>query len=281
MCGRGIVIFALGHPYYGRYAYNLALTIKAVEDITIALISDESGISHLNTKQRSLFDQHIEHKVDMTADCSAKLWAYDLSPFDQTIVLDADMLWLPKNKPSQLFDSLTGIPFTAITEGDTDKPAGHYFFWADAQEIREKYSVEKIHQWRTEVMYFEKSELAEGLFKDAKKIYRNHGLKTVKEFAGVVPDEMAINISAAIHHVEPHQLNWQPSYWPQLYQNHIPDYGTLYDRYYLLSVGGNHNADNVKLLYNNIMKAQASKLGLQHLFPLWSKNTFLEQRRKS
>jgi len=276
----GILIFALGHPYFGRYAFNLAVTIKAVENIAIALVHDSTSITHLDEQQLAIFDQLIPS--DLPANCGAKLHAYDLSPFDKTLVLDADMLWLPLHKPSELFDQLSGIEFTGITEGSTDKPSSNYFFWASVEEIRDKYKLDGvIYQWRTEVMYFEKSEKIKKIFSEAISINKNHGLSKVKEFAEGVPDELAINIATAKHGIGPHTHNWQPSFWPQMHGNQIPQADTLYREYYLLSAGGNMNTENTKQLYNRIVQAQAPKVGLSFCFPLQSKYQFLTERRKS
>jgi len=280
MLEKGILIFALGHPAYGHYAFNLAVTIKAVEDIPIAVVHDESALSHLSDQQLSIFDKKIPSSIK--PGCGAKLHAYDLSPFEKTLLLDADMLWLPQRNPSELFESLKGIEFTGITEGSTDNPSSHYFFWAEVEEMREKYHITGvIHQWRTEVVYFERSEKVSDMFELAKRIHSNHGLSKIKSFAEGVPDELGINIAAAKYEFSPHDPDWKPSYWPQLFQNQIPEYGTLYRQYYLLSVGGNINTENVKKLYNQIVKAQAPKVGLSHAFPLQSKHYFLLERRKS
>lgn len=276
---KGVIVFALGHPQYGRLAFNLAVSIKAMEDIPIAVVHDSTGLAHLSEAQVKLFDMVIP--CDLEAGCGAKLHAYEFSPFDHTLLLDADMVWLPRRMPSELFKELEGVEFTGITEGDTDNPSGQYFFWADVAEVKEKYGVQKMHQWRTEVLYFEKSDKVEKMFKDAIDIHSNHGLSTVKKFAEGVPDEMSINISAGMNDIEPHLKRWQPSYWPQMFANRIPEVGTLYRDYYLLSAGGNHTTDNVKQLYNNIIKAQAPKLSLTHSFPLQSKYNFLSNRRKS
>ena len=280
MLEKGILIFALGHPYYGRYAYNLAITLKAIEKVNIAVVHDSTSLSHLDDSQKSVFDTLIP--CDLKPGCGAKLHAYELSPFEKTLLLDADMLWLPVHSPSELFNELNGIEFTGITEGSTDNPSSHYFFWAQIEEIRSKYEITGcVHQWRTEVIYFERSEKVESVFKDAVSIHDNHGLSSVKEFAEGIPDELSINIAAAKHGVNPHKPNWQPSYWPQLYKNLIPNVSTLYRDFYLLSAGGNLNTENVKQLYNTIVKAQAPKIGHTHCFPLQSKYSFLKERRKS
>lgn len=280
MLEKGIIIFAIGHPYYGRYAFNLAITIKAVEDIPIAVVHDSTSLSHLDDSQKAVFDILIPS--ELKPGCGAKLNAYNLSPFDKTLLLDADMIWLPVHKPSELFEELSGVEFTGITEGSTDNLSSHYFFWAEVEEMRKKYEITgTIHQWRTEVLYFEKGEKIASVFEDALKINESHGLSKVKEFAEGIPDELSINIAAAKHEINPHKPNWQPSYWAQLFQNSIPQVDTLYRQYYLLSAGGNMTTENVKQLYNRIVKAQAPKLGLTHCFGLQSKHSFLPQRRKS
>lgn len=280
MLDKGIVIIAMGHPYYGRYAFNLAVTLKAAGECKIALVYNSSAISHLDQSQRGVFDYLIP--ADLPANCSAKLHAYRLSPFEKTLLLDADMVWLPVHQPEELFKELDGVEFTAITEGSTNNPSAHYFFWAEVEEIRQKYDIKgTIHQWRTEVMYFERSEKVENMFTDAIEIYKNHGLSKIKSFAEGIPDELAINIAAAKYEIDPHKPNWQPSYWPQMHQHRIPEPSTLYREYFLLSAGGNMNTDNTKKIYNNIVKAQSPKIGLSFAFGLQSKHNFLEERRKS
>lgn len=273
----GICIIATGSAFYGRCAYNLAVSIKAVENFPVALLWSGNSISHLNEQQRSIFDHVI--KIESEANCGAKLDVYESSPFSRTLYLDADMLWLPVKKPSELFAELEDVSFTAITEGDTDTPAGHYFFWANVDEIREKYKVDKIYQWRTEVMYFKKCKEVAKMFRDAKKIFRNHGLKSIKSFAGGVADEMAINISAAISGIDPHKPYWKPSYWPKLHRDELPT--SVPQEYYLLSLGGNAVAKTTEAYYNRIMKAQAPKVGHLHMFALQNKFAHLKEREKS
>lgn len=274
----GICIVAVGHAQYGRMAYNLAMTIKAVENIPIAVLYGGSGLQHLNENQKGIFDYIIE--MDAPQDCGAKLCVYDYSPFSKTLLLDADMLWLPRHKPSELFLELEGFPFTAITEGDSDNPAGHYFFWGDLEEIRSKYKVDKVYQWRTEVVYFEKSKKAASLFKLARKIHKNPGLKSVKKFGSGFPDELSINIACAVLGIEPHK-KWQPSYWPKMHRETVPPLTRLYEDYYLFSAGGNTAPPATQTFYNRLVKAQAPKVGRVHMFALQSKYTFLPERAKS
>lgn len=282
---RGILIFALGHPYYGRLAFNLAVTIKSVENISITVVRTERSLAHLSARQLSVFDQVIDLPEGVPVGCGAKLWANEVTPYAQTLLLDADMLWLPKKQPSELFDQLLGTTFTAITEGYYDYETGNhnihpkYFFWADPHEIKEKYKVKssKLYQWRSEVMYFEK---AGKLFKTAQKVFLNHGLSSHKEYATGVADELGINVGAAVHDIHPHVFNWQPSYWHLMGGGMIPDFQTLYGKWYLMSFGGNTATGASKKMYDRLVKAACYKTGFQHVFALQSKIDYLKERNK-
>lgn len=280
MLEQGIVVVATGHAQYGRMAWNLAVSIKAVENFPVAVLYSGVALGHLTEKQLKVFDHKIP--MDVVAGCGAKLSTYQYSPFKKTLVLDADMLWLPRKKPSELFTELDGVQFTGITEGDSDNPAGHYFFWANIDEIREQYKITgKVFQWRTEVMYFERSKAITSVFRDAIKIHKKPNLKTNKQFAGGVSDELAINIACAIHEVEPHVIKWQPSYWPKLHRGEVLPADQLYSKYYVFSAGGNSAPLTTQEFYNRLMKAQAPKIGQVHIFALQSKFSFLKEREKS
>jgi hypothetical protein len=236
-----------------------------------------AALSHLNERQREIFDYAIPALLE--PNCGAKLHAYEHSPFERTLVLDADMLWLPGKKPSELFAELEGVEFTCISEGNSDKPAGHYFFWAGLEEIRTRYNVKKVWQLRTEVMYFTKSPENEAVFADAVKVFAAPGLATIKKFAHGVPDELAMNIACAIHEVEPHRADWKPSYWARLHRDVIPEPAQLYRDYYLISAGGNHATPTLQKFYNSLVKAQARKVGHNPIFSLQDKFQFLNERR--
>lgn len=281
---KGFLIFALGHPYYGRLAYNLALSIKSVDQaVSIAVVRSDRSLAHLSDRQKEMFDIIIDVPDGVPHGCGAKLWANKITPFKKTVVLDADMLWVPKKTPDQLFSELDGIPFTAITEGYYDYDTGEsnaspeYYFWADPLEIKEKYKVDggKIYQWRSEVMYFEK---ADKIFTMARKVFNKPGLETMKQYATGVADELGINVACAVHGVNPHVFRWSPSYWHLLNGGIIPgfqDFG-----HYLVSFGSNFASGSSKKLYDRIVKVACYKLGLQHVFPLASKRDWLKERSK-
>lgn len=276
---RGILLVAIGHPIYGRYAYNLALTIKAVEpDMQICVVHNNKSMTHLSEQQRSIFDFE---RVDFTGGgfaCKTDL-AF-LSPFEETLFFDADMAWLPRKKPSDLFEELKDIEYTSITEGSTDDPNGRYYFWADIQEIRDKYKIEGIiYQWRSEVIYFKKTDKVIRLFDKAKEIYHNHGLSTAKKFGETVPDELAFNIACALQGVEPHVYKWCPSYWPRYHGNNL-SLESIYSKHYLLSCGSNYSTNDIKRVYDRVMRYAAQTMKTQYVFQLLNKKDLIPERAK-
>lgn len=269
----GIAIVATGHPYYARMAYNLAVSIKAVENFPVAILYNGNALAHIGSHQIGIFDEVIEMDDSIEATQSCKLYAQEYTPFDNTLLLDADTLWLAKNKPSELFETLKDVDFTGITEGRDDDPNPNYYFWADIGEIREQYNITgSIHQWRTEFVYF--NQKGKEIMNKALEIVKNQQLKSLKLFAYSVPDELGINIAAAMASVAPHIYKWKPSFWHALHGGAIPDPAKLAD-YYIFSFGSNTASGTLKKVYDQIMKAACWKMGVNHVFPLKAKREFL------
>lgn len=269
---KGITVIATSHPYYGRMAYNLALSIKATENIPIALFYRDPGISHLTDTQVSIFDHVIKLPEQFREGYCSKLHLDELTPFDQTLYLDADMLWLPFKKPSALFEELNGIQYTGITEGKTGDANLAYYFWADESEIRSVYNVDNVYQWRSEVIYFEKGTK---VFETARSL--DPKLKSIKRFGGSIPDELYFNIATSLNDVHPHRYKWTPAYWPRLNKDIIP---TNLSQYHLLSFGSNFASKGMKDKYKQIVMASAQKLGVRPMFELQSKRSFMVERQK-
>lgn len=281
---KGILIVAAQNPFYGRMAFNLALTIKAIEpEMPVCVLHNGRGLGHLNDRQKAVFDTIIELPEEMKG-VEAKLSICNYTPYERTLYIDADNLWLPKRKPSELFAELESEMFTAITEGmfDVDKGINElskaYTLWGDVQQIIEQYELTGVlHQYRTEVMYFKKCPDVVQLFEDGKSIYKDPKV-VFTSFANGVPDEFALNIAACKMGIKPHVYKWQPAYWYPLSGRMMPE-ATLYQKYWILSTGGNGVTPWVKKLYDNLVKVACKKLGFQFLFQLQPKRMSLTERR--
>lgn len=284
----GILLLAIGHPYYGRMAYNLAMSIKANDrNAHITLVYTEGAITHLNQRFMYVFDNKMA--IDNTSEpFGAKLLLDKLTPYERTIYMDVDTLWVNKHSPSKLFEQLKGLSFTGITEGmhDYDDPtkseiSKNYPTWADLDELASVFDLYgKIYQWRSEFIYFESGMYAEELFARMRSVYaRAYSLKTVKKFADHIPDELAINIAANQCGIQPHEYKWKPTYWDRLYGGNMADIGDLQANYYAISCGSNESGGALKRVYDRICAASAGRLGLQHVFPLVSKKEMMINRQ--
>lgn len=284
---QGILLVALGHGYYGRMAYNLAMSIKAIEPFTnITLVYTEHAIAHINQNNMWVFDNKM-CLPETDQPFGVKLNLNSLTPYERTLYIDVDTLWVNKYGPSKLFEQLKGTLFTGITEGfhdyenpDKSDPSKHYFFWADLEEAKDKWALTgKMHQWRSEFIYFENHEKTEAMFNLAKSVYVNPKLTKIKMFADHIPDELAINISTCVYNICPHQYKWQPSYWDRLYGGNMPSIQELQYKYYIISCGSNASFGALKRVYDRICAASAYRLKLQHVFPLISKKDMLTNRQ--
>lgn len=284
MTTQGIIITATINQIYGRFSWNLLLTIKAIEpDCKVALVYDEAGLSHLSPSQIDRFDYLIPAE---TTGFGGKLALDLITPFDRTMVLDADMAWMPLHPPSTLFANLEDAEFTAITEGkidlttDQDESNGRYFWWADIAEIKEVYKLTTgtLYQFRSEMMYFTKTARVKKMFALARKIYKNPRLKTLKRFGTQVPDELALNIACAQLDMHPHRYKWSPSFWPKLHGENVRSVDEIYNSYYLLSAGSHVPTPTTQRLYNGIVGSAAHKMGKLHTFPLPNKAKAIPDR---
>lgn len=274
MLKKGIIIVATGHPNYGNMAYNLACSIKSVEDFDIAIIHEGAALNHLSEEQKKVFTKIILLPENYRVGFGTKLHLDQLTPFEKTLYLDADMLWLGKT-PSELFEQMEGTEFTCITEGDSDKPNPKYYFWADPVEIKTQYKVEVVPQTRSEVIYFEKGTK---VFKTARELKPEKKLLTIRKFGEWIPDELYFNIALAVMDIK--LFKFYPAYWCRLHNEVMPNLSVLYKDYFLLSFGSNAASPIMKRAYDNVMNVVCNKLRMPYMFKLKSKKEWAPGRLK-
>lgn len=275
---KGIVLIALGSPEYIKMAYNLAVSIKSVENIPITLI-DNNNISrgYLSPKMIELFDKVIECPVEYytvngkASYVKSKVHLYDLTPYDCTLFMDSDTAWNPYKKPSEIFESLSGTNITFKNTGYYSiKDKAHfdnakYTYWYDINEMLKAYNIpsENLYQIQSEFFYFEKNKVAKRFFQDAVKVYNKPKIQSKIAFANqMITDEMAFGISMAINDLKPHQINWLPTYWSFLSKDKVQEKPSIFtENYYALSIGGVYLPKYIMELYKNIISNAFMKIG--------------------
>ena len=101
---KGILIIAVGHANYGKLAANLAMSIKGSNcTLPIHLVYTESTLKGVGEDYERFFDTKAEcpakYLKNKGEDCFIKVKAHanDLSPFKETLFLDADIMLLSNN----------------------------------------------------------------------------------------------------------------------------------------------------------------------------------------
>lgn len=284
---RGVFILALGHANYGRMAHNLAMSLKfGCPDIDITLGYAGNGLGHIEGFT-GIFNNLIEvdpkyyTKYGNIEYIKAKTGLYELSPYNETLFLDADMLWLPRKGVNTVFEELKDTDFTIQNRGSLDLSGSDldpkYSFWCDVNELKKEYKITAgmYYQLSSEVIYFKKNKEVKKLFADAVKIYDNLKIGNLG-FAGGIPDELVFSISMIQNKKYPHKP-WIPIYWEQAEKRNLSA-SPMYDQYYGYSAGGATHSNIMKSFYNNLSKFYANHFGILHPYTLKDKRSFLTER---
>lgn len=285
---RGFLILALGNSMYGKMAANLAASIKFNDkNMPVCLVYSEQSISHLTAQHKALFSHIIEcpkqyyTKNGRNNYFKAKTRFYDLSPFDETICCDADMLFFGGKNLNQLFAELSKRDFVMQCRGEHDftsgTTTGKYTFWCNLTEAKRQYPLsEKIFMHSSEFVFFKKGAFAKKLFALAKKIFDNPKVNSSIQFAGDIPDELAFNLAASVLNIQPRSAYDVFVYWA------LMDKGVLWSdavkNYYALSIGGNNVPMEQFNRYHHILKHQSELVGLPYYFKAYAKKAWDKNR---
>lgn len=286
--GKGIVLIALGSPQYGRMAANLAASIRYKDkDVNIHLVYSDDALNHLTEQHKSLFTSFAEcpkeyyTKNGNAVYIKAKTCVYELSPFEITIFLDADMIWIPTKSISSLFDSLSNIDFTFQNRGYADLSKDNlkkdFSNWCDINEVKEKYETTgKFYHLASEFIYFKRTESNEKYFNYVREIFDNPKVKAT-EFGQDIPDELAFDIAACVLGHYPHKDNFVVVYWG-LADKQMSWHEVL-NNYYGYSIGGNVIPDTILQRYNQLAQAHAKGLNLPYHYKAYNKKQWNKQRQ--
>lgn len=291
----GIIITALDSPYYGKYAFQLALSLKHTSpNVSLSLLCNDSGKSHLTTGELAFFDKII--KVNKTAVTSHgrpstlkfKTYLYDISPYDRTLYIDADTLFNPRRSVEDMLSELPkDCVFTMQNRGSIDLKTAtpeqlnsRFTIWANSKHIKDAYKFKdgKLFNLSSELIYFKKDPKVKALFDTAKKEFDNPKVQ-YELFNGGVPDELPFAISMIKHEMYPHDEKWRPFYWEAFDKKRLLNNPRdLYQSHYGVSFGGNIQESFIKKFYNNLAQYYCNQFGVQHVFALKDKRSFLPNR---
>lgn len=203
---KGIVIYAFKKPAYGKFAYNLAVSIKHHNpSIEVAVLTDGNAFSHLAPHEVSVFDHVIQmnacdlvHNAKFSAG-KAKLSGYKYFPFDHTIIIDADSICV--NDISPLFDKCTkDIHAQTCSKANQDDEHWNcqwmpFKFVKEVFELPEKYDIYEIN---SSFMSIKKGPQSERFYAQAlANFLSNSTHEKLRTWGGGFPDELAFNVAFA------------------------------------------------------------------------------------
>ncbi len=185
---KGVLMIAHNNPEidYGQMALINGLLVKANLKVPICLVSDDGTINWLKQVHgeqlvNQVFDVIRSIPVDTTPNFrtykdsthmnkklqynnGSRASVYELSPFDQTLLLDTDYLVL-----SDALNKVWDSPNELMMNKQIDSFSAHdYFFDTD------RLSKTGIDQYWATVVYFRKSELAETFFDLCQHVKQNY-----------------------------------------------------------------------------------------------------------
>lgn len=179
----GVCIIAAGDSCYSQYAYNLAASIKYIDDnAKIAIFTHGSCLDELNEEQKKIFDHIIYIKTeDLYIDNIMhpnlfKLYLHKYSPFEYSAYIDADSIWISKFKFSQLVDNfiINDIGFVGQCRDviDLTKSSKLYGF-CEIQQLKPHFILNSniAHQLHGQFILFNKNEENIKFFEESVKIY--------------------------------------------------------------------------------------------------------------
>lgn len=213
----------------------------------------------------------------------ATICMYDHSPYDMTIKLDADMIWLNGRDPMKLFDELQQYDVMHMNRGHGWN-AGNSV-WCAEEDLRFAYGFtedDKLYKIYGEFVYFKKGEAAKKYFRSVKSIFNKPKVEMLDGFSnGTFTDELAFQIASMQQGFE-YIDNFTPvlnKYLGYKSYEHTFAYA-LPKQFYAYSIGGNATHAFMREQYNTLAKHYYYQLGLQNPYQVKDKKTFLPERIK-
>lgn len=155
---------------YLRLAYALALSIKNTQS-GVNKLSIVTDIKRMPKGYRKVFDKVIPLKTDKAKDANWKLDnivdLYDYTPYDETVMLDSDMLFLTDVSHWWKYLALKDIWFTTHAKNFKGEaiPEGTIY--------REEFVANKLPSVYNAFFYFKKCDNSEALFNIMKDIHES------------------------------------------------------------------------------------------------------------
>lgn len=272
----GILIIAAGAKWYGSLAGTLAASLRANGvTLPICLAHQKETISRLDNQYMDFFTDLVEIKPHQytladNTECFIKCKAHmdELTPYDYTLFIDADVIMLNNGKINEVIESLKNVDFAIKNSGftpyDSDNITADSKQWANLLEVKEAFGFtnEKIWNVHSEFIWWKKGH---PLFAQWVKTFEDIRVENIV-FGGCIPDELPLWIAMCQLGVEPHQSMWHPTYWPMDSSKILRLKDMKEAGYCGVSIGGNNIHTTQRESYDILVKLYAKILNLRYKF---------------
>lgn len=271
---RGILLMAFGHSSYGKWAYNMAVSLRHYSpELNIHLVAEESVLSDIDQSVFSSVDTNavLPYRITGGVDpAAAKTMLNEFSPYDQTIYLDVDGIAIQDITP--LFDrifSAHSVFFQVMGKGGRQSDIS--YMWVQNGTAWEHFKLKEDAVFctsQTSIVAFDRSEQSQEFFRKLAENYRN---KIPQSFYSIqwgpgahTPDEVYFSGTAAQMDIVP-DINIQPIFFPR---EHRKDLGNIQSEFTILSMWGarNHVRPFAKDWYDRLMHSYLASKGGTHVF---------------
>ncbi|MGA3171445.1 MAG: hypothetical protein ABSE62_10560 [Chthoniobacteraceae bacterium] len=187
---RGIVTIACGPEKYLRWAAGLARSLEIhYPDCPRHLITDRPD--HPTARLFGTCSSLRPEENGMVA----KLRLDDLSPYSETLFVDADSVVFRGLDP--VFDRLGVQPFSVTGYSITE---GHWY--ADVKELLRRIDRCALPKFNSGLLYFRKEKKAQEVFRLAREIFVHYGEYRIADPQGRPADEPCFAIAMALAGIE-------------------------------------------------------------------------------
>lgn len=259
----------------------MAVSLKKVSpDIPIHLVWHGDSLNHLNEDRQKWFDtktmcpQEYIWKKDNLSYFKAKTFLYELSPFDDTLYLDVDMVWLRK-PVEEIIEQLKDIEFTIANRGEETITEKTKWLWGNPQDFKQFSDI--LPNYHSEFVWFKKTERVRQFFNRVQEVFENPPINP-KPFAGDVADELAYTIASVQTGMKPHKVPFIPTYWMFVDKHMGLNYDFIMNNFYAFSVGGSAFSHNMRDIYDRIVTGNAAIMKAGNPWKLKTKRSYLQNR---
>jgi hypothetical protein len=265
---KGILLIAINSPFYGCMAYNMAVSIRLKSDMPITILADSQALSSLTSQQREIFsivEPNLTDYLDkgISNPLKLKTLIYDYSPYQETLYLDVDGLWLDRN-PEDLFGELNGFQIHEVDRYKKEDYGKCNMIWTITGKgagkvqhlpeiLKEKGITTQYPEYNSSFIYFEKSDKNKVYFDQVKVNYEDRYEKM--KLGGLYPDELTWNLTSA--QLKHYGKKMRPIYFQ--WENTVKEIHEIKKNFWILGMAAGYQPGKLISHYNSLARSNMIK----------------------